>query len=259
MLSRKQIVEHVCIHIKEGEFVGVIGPNGSGKSTLLKAICRIIEPSGGSVAIDGSDIKRISLRDSALKAAVVLQHNHFNFDFKAKDVVMMGRSPHKKAMELDNKYDHEVVDESIRMVGMEDFAERSFHTLSGGEQQRIVLARSLSQQTPCLLLDEPTNHLDIKYQLHLLDIVKNIGLTVFCAMHDLNLAASYCDRLYLMKEGRIHSFGTPEEILTEETIKEVYGVDASVEKNKKTGLLNVVYYPGQMMSKDDCRVLIKTS
>jgi len=248
-LTKKRIIDHVSINVDEGEFVGIIGPNGSGKSTLLKTIYRVLKPSDGTIMIDGRDIKDMTLKESALKSSVVAQHNYYNFDFKAKDVVLMGRSPHKRPMEMDNEDDHRIARESIEKVDMVEFSDRNFYTLSGGEQQRIVLARSLAQQTPCLLLDEPTNHLDIKYQLQLLDIVKGLGVTVLCALHDLNLAAAYCDRLYLMKNGMIYTSGTPREILTEKIIKEVYDVDVTVETHEKTGLLNIVYHPGYIVNR----------
>jgi len=244
VLSKKLIVDHVCIHVERGEFVGVIGPNGSGKSTLLKTIYRTLRASDGVITINEKNIRDMSLREGALQSSVVSQHNHYNFDFKVKDVVIMGRAPHKKAMELDNEEDHRIVDEAIRHVDMVDFVDRSFNTLSGGEQQRIILARSLAQQTPCLLLDEPTNHLDIKYQLHLLDVVKGLDVTVLCALHDLNLAAAYCDKVYLLKEGRIFAYGAPNEVLTEDIIQKVYDVKVTVERNEKTGLLNIIYHPG---------------
>ena len=248
-LSKKRIVDEICIHVDEGEFVGVIGPNGSGKSTLLKTIYRILKPTDGNVIINGRNLRDMSLRESALQESVVAQHNHYNFDFKVKEIVMMGRSPHKKMMELDNETDHQIVNDAIRKVDMTFFANRDFYTLSGGEQQRIILARALAQQTPCLILDEPTNHLDIKYQLQLLDVVKSLNLTVLCALHDLNLAAAYCDRLYLMKEGRIFTSGKPEDILTEKIIRKVYEVDVTVEKHKGTGLLNIVYHPNFINNK----------
>jgi len=248
-LTRKSIIDDVSLHIDKNEFVGIIGPNGSGKSTLLKAIYRILKPVEGDIVINGRNIREMSLRESALQAAVVSQHNHYNFDFKVKDIVLMGRSPHKRSMEFDTVEDHYIVDEAINHVDMMDFKERSFHTLSGGEQQRVILARSLAQQTPCLLLDEPTNHLDVRYQLHLLDVVKGLDVTVLCALHDLNLAAAYCDRIYLIKDGRIFASGTPEDTLTEEIIKEVYEVNVTVEKNKKTGLLNIIYHPGYILKK----------
>jgi ABC-type cobalamin/Fe3+-siderophores transport systems, ATPase components len=165
-LSKKRIVDQICIHVDEGEFVGVIGPNGSGKSTLLKTIYRILKPTDGSIVINNRNLRDLSLRESAVQTSVVAQHNHYNFDFKVKDIVMMGRSPHKKAMEMDNEEDHRIVKDAINKVDMTSFTDRDFYTLSGGEQQRIILARALAQQTKCLILDEPTNHLDIKYQLH---------------------------------------------------------------------------------------------
>jgi ABC-type cobalamin/Fe3+-siderophores transport systems, ATPase components len=245
-LSKRLILDHVSFRIKKGEFVGVIGPNGSGKSTLLKAIYRTIKIDNGDIIINKRNINEVSLRESALQASVVSQQNHYNFDFKVKDVVLMGRAPHKNSMELDDENDHKIVDDAIRKVDMTDFEDRSFYTLSGGEQQRIILARSLAQQTPCLFLDEPTNHLDIKYQLQLLDIVKTLKITVLCALHDLNLAAAYCDRIYLLKGGKIYAFGSPDDVLTEKIIRDVYGVDSSIERNEETGLLNIVYHPGYL-------------
>lgn len=243
-LSKKIIVDGVSLEVTKGSFVGIIGPNGSGKSTLLKAIYRVLNPSSGTISIDGKDISSMSLKESALKTSVVTQHNYYNFDFKVKDVVLMGRSPHKRNMEMDNSEDHRIVDEALNRVGMIDFADRSFYTLSGGEQQRVVLARALAQQTECMVLDEPTNHLDIKYQLQLMDVVKGLGITVLAALHDLNIAAAYCDELYMMQEGKIVRQGTPEEVLTEDNIMEIYGTKAAVYKSPYTGLLHVEYYPG---------------
>ncbi len=243
-IAKKEIVSHVSFDVGDGEFVGIIGPNGSGKSTLLKSIYRVLNPVGGTILIQGDDIQSLTMKESALRTAVVAQHNYYNFDFSVKDVVLMGRSPHKKAMEMDNAEDFEIVRDSLRKIGMEDFEDRDFYTLSGGEQQRVILARALAQQTPFLILDEPTNHLDIKYQLQLMDTIKDLdGLTVLCALHDLNIACQYCDKLILMKHGQVHSIGTPEEILTPENIREVYGVEASVEVNPNTGLMNIVYHP----------------
>ena len=144
---------------------------------------------------------------------------------------------------MDTEEDRSIAEESLRIIGMEDFISRDFYTLSGGEQQRVILARALTQKTPFIILDEPTNHLDIKYQLQLMDSIKDLDLTVLCALHDLNIAAAYCNTLILMKDGKIYDVGTPQEILTVENIKEVYGVDATIEVNDDTGLLNIVYHP----------------
>jgi iron complex transport system ATP-binding protein len=242
-VPKKRIVSDATIHVDEGELVGLIGPNGSGKSTMLKTIYRTMDKESGAVLLDGKPLESMSLRESALQMSVVTQHNYFNFDFKVEDVVMMGRTPHKKSMELDNAEDREIVKSALEKVGMSDFAERNFSSLSGGEQQRVILARALAQQTPCIILDEPTNHLDIKYQLEVLDIVKGLGCTVLCALHDLNLAAQYCDRVYVMFDGHIVKEGTPAQVITEDMIRQIYGVRASVCIHPVTGLLNVAYFP----------------
>lgn len=232
-IGDNEILKGVSIDSKNREFVGIIGPNGSGKSTLLKSIYRILKPNDGCIKLGDMDISKMSIKESAKKMAVVSQHNYYNFDFTVKEVVSMGRSPHKKNLERDNIEDFEIVKESLQKVGMSEFSNRSFSTLSGGEQQRVILARALAQKTPCLILDEPTNHLDIKYQLSLLNIVKSLDLTVISAIHDLNIASMYCDRLFVMKDGQIVASGTPQDILTKELIKEIYEIDVEIIKDSK--------------------------
>lgn len=227
----REILKGVDIDSENGEFVGLIGPNGSGKSTLLKCIYRILKPNAGQVFLDEEELRAMSIKESARKMGVVAQHNYYNFEFTVREVVMMGRAPHKKALERDNAKDYEIVEEALKTVGMEGFAQRIFSTLSGGEQQRVILARALAQQTPCLILDEPTNHLDITHQLQLMRIVKNLSATVISAIHDLNIAAMFCDRIYALKEGRIIAQGTPREVLTEDFIRQVYQVDSEIAKD----------------------------
>ena len=236
----KEILKGVDIHSENGEFVGLIGPNGSGKSTLLKCIYRILKPNAGQVFLDEEELRAMSIKESARKMGVVAQHNYYNFEFTVREVVMMGRAPHKKALERDNAKDYEIVEEALKTVGMEGFAQRSFSTLSGGEQQRVILARALAQQTPCLILDEPTNHLDITHQLQLMRIVKNLSATVISAIHDLNIAAMFCDRIYALKEGRIIAQGTPREVLTEDFIRQVYQVDAEIAKDS-SGQMHILF------------------
>ena len=240
-LGRKNIIRKIDVNVGEGEFVGLIGPNGSGKSTMLKAVYRVISKYGGEILVMDRDLKNMSIHESALMTSVVPQHTYSPFDFKVRDVVLMGRSPHKKSMEFDNAEDKAIADECLRKVDMYEFADRSFFTLSGGEQQRIVLARAIAQETPCMILDEPTNHLDIKYQLQLMDVVRSLGLTVLAALHDLNIAAEYCDRLYMLKDGEVYTSGTPEEVLTSENIREVYGAEAIVTRSPNTGYLHIEY------------------
>ena len=241
-LGGNEILKGVGIQAGPGDFVGIIGPNGSGKSTLLKCVYRTLKPDEGAVLLDGNSLLSMSYRQSAKSIAVLAQHNYYNFEFSVRDVVLMGRSPHKKAMERDNAEDYRIVDEALDTVGMLPFRERSFQTLSGGEQQRVILARALAQQTPCLILDEPTNHLDIKYQLQLLDIVKGLHKTVISAIHDLNIAAMYCTWFVVMKDGQVITQGTPRQVLTPELIREVYEVEATVSTDAQ-GILRILYYP----------------
>lgn len=222
--GNKEILKDVSAEAREHEFVGIIGPNGSGKSTLLKCIYRVQKPDSGQIWLGEDELRSLSYRESARRLAVVAQHNYYNFEFSVREVVLMGRAPHKKAMERDNANDYALVEEALETVGMREFAGRSFSTLSGGEQQRVILARALVQQTPCLILDEPTNHLDITHQLQLLQIVKERNVTVLSAIHDLNIAAMFCDRLYALQNGKIVASGTPEEVLTTEFIRDIYHV-----------------------------------
>lgn len=224
----KEILKGISIQSEEKEFVGLIGPNGSGKSTLLKCIYRVLKPDNGCVLIDGTDLRQLTFKESARKLAVVSQHNYYNFDFTVQEVVMMGRAPHKKALEHDTKEDFQIVADALKTVGMAEFSQRNFSTLSGGEQQRVILARALAQQTPCLVLDEPTNHLDITHQLQLMKIVKNLSVTVISAIHDLNIAAAFCDRIYVLKNGGIIAGGTPKEVLTPALLREVYEVESEI-------------------------------
>ena len=241
-VGKKQILKGVDLHLYTKEFLGIIGPNGSGKSTFLKCVYRVQKPTEGKLVFDGKLLDEMSYRESALKLAVVAQHNFYNFDFTVLDVVLMGRSPHKKMMERDNLKDYTLARDAIKLVGLEGFEERNFSTLSGGEQQRVILARALTQETECLVLDEPTNHLDIRYQLEIMDIVKSLDLTVAAAIHDLNIAAMYCDRLIAIRDGQVAGVGTPAELLTEEFIRDLYQVDSKVEIDE-TGRMHIIYLP----------------
>lgn len=241
VLSGNQILKGVDLKAGRQELLGVIGPNGSGKSTLLKCIYRVLKPTAGAVYLDGTPLEQLSYRKSARQVAVVAQHNYYNFDFCVRDVVLMGRAPHKRPLERDTAEDYRIVAEALETVGMADFADRTFSTLSGGEQQRVILARALAQQTPCLILDEPTNHLDIKFQLQLMDLVRGLNRTVIAAIHDLNIAALYCDRLCALKDGKIIGEGTPRELLTPEFIRKVYEVDAQV-MTGEDGAIHILYH-----------------
>ena len=231
------------LKVKNGEKIMLAGESGCGKSTFLKCVYRVMKPTDGAIIFDGRRLDELSYRESALKLAVVAQHNFYSFDFSVLDVVLMGRSPHKKILERDNLEDFKIARTALKTVGLEDFEERNFSTLSGGEQQRVILARALTQQTECLVLDEPTNHLDIKYQLQIMDIVKGLDLTVVAAIHDLNIAAMYCDRLVAIDAGTVVGMGTPQELLTEKFIYDMYGVESKINHEAETGRMNIVYLP----------------
>ena len=236
----KTILYDISLDIRNKEFVGIIGPNGSGKSTFLKCLYRVLQPNNGKIFFDGTEMSSLSHRDTALKMAVVAQHSTVNFDFSVLEMVLMGRSPYKGLLDRDQIDDYEIARHALAQVGLSDFESRNFNTLSGGEQQRVILARALAQRTECLVLDEPTNHLDIKYQLELMTIVKRLDATVVSAIHDLNLAAIYCDRLIALKDGSVVCTGTPQEVLTEDTIRHIYGVSATVQ-TLPNGRLNIIY------------------
>ena len=236
----KTILHDISLAIQDKEFVGIIGPNGSGKSTFLKCLYRVLQPSGGKIYFDGSELSSLSHRDTALKMAVVAQHSTVNFDFSVLEMVLMGRSPYKGLLDRDQLDDYEIARHALSEVGLSDFESRNFNTLSGGEQQRVILARALAQRTECLVLDEPTNHLDIKYQLELMTIVKRLDATVVSAIHDLNLAAIYCDHIIALKDGHIVCSGTPQDVLSSDTIRHIYGVSAMVQ-TLPDGRLNIIY------------------
>ena len=192
--------------------------------------------------LDGRELERYSVRQSAREMAVVAQHNAYAFDFTAEEIVLMGRAPHKRALDRDTAQDRQIAAGALEAVGLAGFAHRSFSTLSGGERQRVILARALAQQTPCLILDEPTNHLDIQHQLGMMDLVRASGKTVLAALHDLNIAAAYCDWLYALQDGRLVGSGRPHDLLTPDFIRQVYHVEARVAE--VDGQMVVVYRKG---------------
>lgn len=228
-IGGRQILKDISLILGGHEFVGLIGPNGCGKSTLLKHSYRVNPIQSGQIFMDNVPMKEINLKNAAQKIAVMGQFNRMDFDFTVLDIALMGRTPYKKSFEDDTEEDYNMAREALERVGMWQARERSFNTLSGGEQQRVLLARALVQEPEYLILDEPTNHLDIKYQLELLKIVKGLGVGIVAALHDMNLAAAFCDRICVLKDGVIQKMGTPAEVVTVDTLRTVYGVESSVE------------------------------
>ncbi|MFC4112891.1 ABC transporter ATP-binding protein [Nonomuraea zeae] len=216
------IVHEADLTVADGEIVGLVGPNGCGKSTLLRSIYRALRPAAGLISVDGDDVHRLPAREAARRTAVVAQETPADLDFTVAEIVLMGRTPYKP----DALADGELCARALDRVGLAGAADRIFATLSGGEKQRVLLARALAQQTRLLLLDEPTSHLDIRHQLELLHLVRKQGIATLAVLHDLNQAAAFCDRLYVMNAGRIVTGGPPDQVLTPELISQVYGVRA---------------------------------
>ena len=227
-IGKKEILHSITADLPADRFVALLGPNGCGKSTLLKHLYRVHSIEAGSIAIDGTPLADIPLRTAAQKIGVMGQFHAVDFDFTVQEIALMGRAPYKERFEEDTAEDIAMADAALAKVGMAEAAQRSFNALSGGEQQRVMLARCLVQEPQLLILDEPTNHLDIKYQLHLLHLVRGLGVGVIAALHDMNLAAMFADLLVVMQAGRIVRMGTPREIITEEMLSEIYGVRATV-------------------------------
>lgn len=237
----RKIVNEVNLEAADGEFIGLIGPNGSGKSSLLRTIYRVLEPDAGLITLDDTNVWQLSARDAARQTAVVAQEYSDEFEFTVEEFVLMGRNPHKGLFDQDTAEDAQIVAESLRRVDMYTMRGRNFQTLSGGEKQRVMIARSLAQQARFLILDEPTNHLDIRFQIELLDLLKSLKITTLAALHDLNLAALYCDRLYVLNAGQVVASGPPSEVLQADLIARVYGVQAEVEFRPSTGRLHIIY------------------
>lgn len=222
------LIEGVSLTVGPGEVVGLLGPNGSGKSSLLRTVYRINRPASGQVLVEGTDVREGSPRRVARQVGVVMQDVPTDFPLTVRDVVAMGRSPHKRALQADDATDHALVDAACELLDLTRLAGRRLATLSGGERQRALVARALVGRPSLLVMDEPTNHLDVRHQLELLELVRELGLPSLVALHDLNLAARYCDRLCLLAGGRAVATGTPAEVLTPDRIGAVYGVTATV-------------------------------
>ena len=239
--SGLEILKGIDVHANSHEFVGILGPNGSGKSSLLRCLFRFIEPDSGVVYLQGKDIREFSSKETAQQIAAVLQERSSEFNNSVFDFVLMGRTPHKNLFDRQNKEDIFYAREALEKVKMSQFAERYIGSLSGGELQRVLLARALCQRAKILILDEPTNHLDIRFQMEMLSLIKGLGITTIAALHELNMAALFCDKVYVISNGRIVAKGMPAEVLTEELIQEVYGVKARVQHDYNA--MNIVYLP----------------
>ncbi|MEU5051622.1 ABC transporter ATP-binding protein [Streptomyces sp. NPDC021096] len=234
-LSGRTVVSGVDLLADDGEIAGLVGPNGSGKSTVLRTVYRHLAPQAGRVLVGGTDIRQLTPLQSARQVAALPQERGTDFELSVREVVAMGRTPYKRAFAGEDAADRDAVTEALAQAGMAGAARRRFSALSGGERQRVLLARALAQDPKVLVLDEPTNHLDVRHQVELLALLRAQRRTTLLALHDLNAAASVCDRLHVLHEGAVVASGAPREVLTPELLAEVFGVRAAVVEHPLTG------------------------
>jgi len=246
--GRNVVMRDLTFQVMPGEMVGLIGPNGSGKSTIIKALSRVISPYSGKIFLDGKNISKIPREDLARLLGVVPQMPLLPSAFTAFEIVLMGRNPHLGLFQYEGPRELAIAWRAMERTATQALAERRIGELSGGEIQRLVIARVLAQETKVILLDEPTGNLDIGHQVEILDLIKNLclenSLTVLAALHDLNLASQYCDRLIMINNGRIHTEGIPREVINAKNVEEVYGVEGCVYAHPVNGLPTVLLKAG---------------
>ena len=234
------VLREVFFSVARGEILAVMGPNGSGKTTLLRILDGILDPQEGRVAIEGTDLCAFRRNELARRIAVVPQDQLPVFSFTVREIVMMGRTPHLGALRFEGARDRSIVEKAMEVTGTLDLKDRYIQEISGGERQRVLIARALAQEPEIILLDEPTAYLDLKHQVALFELIKSLNrkeqLTVIAATHDVNLASQYCDRIVLLNKGSIHALGTPWEVITEDIVGEVYETDVFVDANPQTGV-----------------------
>lgn len=235
-LAGRTVVSGVDLIAEEGEIAGLVGPNGSGKSTVLRTVYRHLAPHAGRVLVGGTDLRELSAVESARRVAALPQERGSDFELSVREVVAMGRTPYKRAFAADDDGDRDAIAWALEQVGMAGpHQRRRFSALSGGERQRVLLARALAQAPDVLVLDEPTNHLDVLHQVELLALLRRQRRTTLLALHDLNAAASVCDRLHVLCDGTVVASGAPREVLTPGLLSEVFGVRAAVVEHPLTG------------------------
>ncbi|MGM0502223.1 MAG: heme ABC transporter ATP-binding protein [Bacillota bacterium] len=238
-----QVLDKINLTVKEGEIFGILGPNGSGKSTLVKLLSRYLKAESGEIYLADKNIKSYQQQQLMTKLAVLPQQQNVGFDFTVQEIVAMGRKPYLKQWQGLTTADQEVIADCLELTNTTQFAQRRINSLSGGEKQRVFLAQTLAQEPEVLLLDEPTSELDINYQLEIFNLIQTLqqqGLTIVVIMHDLNLASQYCNRLALLSQTKIKQIGIPQEVITEEIIKDVYGCSVDVELKSESPVVYLI-------------------
>ncbi|OHW62342.1 putative siderophore transport system ATP-binding protein YusV [Andreesenia angusta] len=242
--GEEKVLRGIDFQVEVGKFYSVIGPNGSGKTTLFKLISSALELKGGSIYLNERDAKTYTKKELAKTVATVPQNTAVEFDFSVEDIVMMGRSPYLRRFQSESEVDLEIVECAMKMVDIVHLREKKINGISGGERQRAIIARAIAQSADIMLLDEPISHIDLRYQIELLDTVRKLnrekGVTVVAILHDLNLAAEYSDKLFLISKGEIVAKGSPEEVLTASNIEEVYGLKVNLVENPETGKPHII-------------------
>lgn len=232
------VLRDINFKIEKGEFVSIIGPNGSGKSTLLKNMISIYKPNKGLIKIDGKELKEYKAKELAKKVAIVLQDTNIAYDFSVFDVVMMGRNPYLGRFQNESYKDFQIVKDSLKLTDTLHLKDKSINQISGGERQRVIIARALAQEPKIILLDEPTSHLDINHQIEILSLLKKLNteknMTIVIVIHDINLAARYSNKMILLNKGEILSIGKPKEVITYENIEKAYNLNVVITKNLYT-------------------------
>ncbi|GAB3842035.1 ABC transporter ATP-binding protein [Micromonospora andamanensis] len=235
------VIDGVSVSARPGRVLGLIGPNGSGKTTLLRLLYGALRSGTGRVAVDGDDLAALPSREAARRLAVVVQESGGETALTVAELVLLGRGPHLNTFQRTRPADHEIAAECLTRVGAAHLGSRPFARLSGGERQRVLIARALAQQATHLLLDEPTNHLDIRYQHEILRLVRDLGTCAVVVLHDLNLAARYCDDLVLLGQGGVAAAGTVDEVLDPAVLETVYGI--GIQRLDLDGAIHLLYHP----------------
>lgn len=237
------VLKDLSLTIKKQDFIGLIGPNGSGKSTLLKTMGALLKPDSGNIQFKDRPLAEFDKKTFAQSVSWISQSHPMVFPFKVSEIVLMGRHPYLSPLSFETEEDYEIAQRAMEATKTSQFADRFFNEISGGEQQRVMIASALTQNPEMMLLDEPTSALDLKYQIQILNILKSLNsdqnMTLIMAMHDLNLTAKFCNRLILLNKGKIVCDGTPEQVLKKEILENIY--DIEVDLSSKDG--NIWVHP----------------
>lgn len=237
------VLKDISFKVRDSQFISIIGPNGSGKSTLLKILNNLYKPKTGNILIHGKDIVNYKGKNLAKKVALVPQDTNIEYDFSVEDIVLMGRHPYIGRFEKEKEVDYEIVNEALRLTNTAHLRDRNINKISGGERQRVIIAKALAQKPDIILLDEPTSHLDINHQMEILTLLKNLnkekGATIILAIHDINLANRYSDNIILLNKGTILGMGVPSEVVNSHNIEKAYNLKVVVEKNQITDSIHI--------------------